>query len=209
VEVARLLVERTVLAPQAVTTPATVPVTPAHVGWWDRLFGPAAAIPAFRPAFAMSLIFLLLTTTALVFVWTRLRSESQRLAQEQQQREALRTQIEQEQARYRELQDKFEKTQQENDEQAALAAAEYKRRLAEAQPRSTSGFVYPVPLTPGIGSRGPGGGAIKDISIPPGASHVGLTLNVTHGSDEYIRYNASVRKIDSDKSLAAQNNLKP
>jgi len=209
VEVARLLLKRTALAPQAVTTPADVPVKSPQVGWWDRLFGPAAAIPAFRPAFAMSLIFLLLTTTALIFVWTKLRSESQRLAQEQQQREALRTQIAQEQARYRELQDKFEKTQQEKDEQAALAAAEYERRLAEAQQRSTSGIIYTVLLTPGSGSRGSGGGEIKDISIPRGASQVGLTLNVTHGPDEYIRYNASVRKIDSDKSLAAQNNLKP
>src|SRR6185369_106108 len=59
VEVARLLLKRTALAPQAVTT-ASVPVESPQVSWWDRLFGPAAAIPAFRPAFAMSLIFLLL-----------------------------------------------------------------------------------------------------------------------------------------------------
>jgi hypothetical protein len=193
VEVARLLVKQTAHAPQAdPVTPAIVPVKPPHVGWWDRLFGPAAAIPAFRPAFAMSLIFMLLTTAALVLVWTKLQSESQRLAQEQQKREALREQVEQ--------------------EQAAATAAEHERQIAELRKRPGSGFTVSTILNPSSISRGPGGRAIEDVRITRGATHVGLKLNVTHGEDEYISYNASVRKMDSDdsdKSLAAQNNLRP
>ena len=180
VEVARILAKRTVPVQQVVTPPAMVPVTPAPVGWWERLFGPAVALPAFRPALAMSLALLLLTSGALVFVWMKLRTQSQQFAQEQQQREELRRRVEEQSARYRELEARLDKTQQEKDEQAALAA-EYERQLAEARQRSTPAFIYPVLLMPGSGSRSSGGEAIKDITIPRGASHVGLKLNVTQG----------------------------
>lgn len=206
VEVARLLVKRTALKSQAVITPATVPVQPAHVGWWNRLFGPAAAIPGFRPAFAMSIALLLLTTVALVFVWTKLRTESQRLAQEQQQQEDLRRQIEQQSARYRELESKLDKTEQEKEEQAALAA-EYKRLLAQDQQRSVPASIFPIVLGPWNASRGSGGGAIKPMTIPSQFTKVGITLNVTHG--EYPHYNASVKNIDSDKVITTKTNLKP
>ena len=208
VEVARLLANRTVPVTKVVTTPAIVPVKPARVGWWERLFGPAAAVPAFRPAFAMSLMLLLLTTAALIFVWTRLRAESQRLAQEQQQREQLRQQIEEQRARYNQLEDKFNKTEQDKEDQAALAA-EYQRLLEEEKQRSATAMIFPIVLGPGGGTRGPGGEGIKNFAIPRGVPQVGLKLNVTHGGDEYPRYNASVRNIDSSKPIVTRPNLKP
>jgi hypothetical protein len=206
VELARLLVQQTAPKAQAVTTPVTVPVQPVHVGWWDRLFGPAAAIPAFRPAFAMSIALLLLTTVAFLFVWTKLRTESQRLAQQQQQQEDLRRQIEQQRARYRELESKLDKTEKEREEQAALAA-EYKRLLGQEQQRSVPASIFPIVLGPWNASRGTGSDAIKPMTIPSQFTKVAISLNVTHG--DYPRYNASVKNIDSDKVITTKTNLNP
>lgn len=207
VEVARLLVKRTAApAPQAVTTPANVSVKPVPVGWWDRLFGPAAAIPAFRPAFAMSLIFLLLTTTALIFMWTKLRHESQRLAQEQQQQEQLRRQIEAEQARSGSLQAELNNTQQEKDRQAALAE-DLRKQLEVEQRRSTTALFIPIILSPGGGTRAPGGPAVPRFTITAGIPRVAFKLNVTHG--DYPLYNASVQNIDSQTPVTTKTNLRP
>lgn len=210
VEVARLLAQRTA-APvlQVAATPVTVSPKPASVGWWDRLFGsPAAAVPAFRPAFAMSLIFLLLATVAFVFVWMKLRTESQRFAQQQQQQEQLRQQIKEQEARYNELEAKLNKTDQEKEQQAALAA-EYKRRLAEEkEQRPGTAMIFPIVLSPSGASRGSGGESVQAITIERGATQVGLKLNVTHG-DDYSRYNAFVKEVDSSKPFATRSNLKP
>lgn len=209
VEVAKLIAQRTASpVRQVAATPVTVPAQPVSVGWWDRLFGsPAAAVPAFRPAFAMSLIFLLLATTAFVFVWMKLRAGSQRLAHQQQQQEQLRRQIDEQKARYDELAAKLDKTEQEKEQQAALAA-EYKRLLTEEQQRPATAMIFPIVLNPGGGSRGSGGEAVEAFTIARGASQVGLKVNVTHG-DDYSHYNAFVKEIDSSKPFATRSNLKP
>lgn len=213
VEVARLLAKRTTTQPQmqpvvAAPEPSDGQVKPARVGWWDRLFEPASAIPSFRPAFAMSLILLLLTTTAFVFVWMKLRTESQRLVQEQQQREDLRRQIEEQKTKYSELEANFNKTQQEKDEQAELAK-KYQELLAEEQQSSLLALTFPIFLGPGGGTRAQDRDVLREITLPRGVRRVGLNLNVTHGGDDYPRYNASVRNIDSAKPIATKTNLKP
>jgi cell division protein FtsB len=208
VEVAKLIAQRTASpVRQVAATPVTVSAQPVSVGWWDRLFGSPAAVPAFRPAFAMSLIFLLLATTAFVFVWMKLRAGSQRLAQQQQQQEQLRRQIDEQKARYDELAAKLDKTEQEKEQQAALAA-EYQRLLTEEQQRPATAMIFPIVLSPGGGSRGSGGEAVEAFTIARGASQVGLKLNVTHG-DDYSHYNAFVKEIDSSKPFATRSNLKP
>ena len=208
VELAKLIAQRTASpVRQVAATPVTVPAQPARAGWWDRLFGSPAAVPAFRPAFAMSLIFLLLATTAFVFVWMKLRAESQRLAQQQQQQEQLRRQIDEQKARYDELAAKLDKTEQEKEQQAALAA-EYRRLWTEEQQRPATAMIFPIVLSPGGGSRGPGGEAVEAFTIARGASQVGLKLNVTHG-DDYSRYNASVKNLDASKAFTTRSNLTP
>jgi len=197
VEVARLIAKRTAQVHQ----PA-----PAPVGWWQRLFGPSEAA-AFRPAFAMSLILLLLTP-AFIFVWMKLRTESQQLAQEQQQRENLRREMEEQKVRLSELEAKLDKTQQEKEEQAELAA-KYRELLAEEQQRSVPAVTFPIFLSPGSGSRGSGGNDIPDVTIPHGVPQVGLNLNVTHGGDDYPLYNASVKNIDSKGPLITKTRLRP
>jgi DNA-binding transcriptional ArsR family regulator len=213
VEVARLLAKRTMWLSQKQTVIATpessnVQVKPPPVSWWDRLFGPTPAIPVFRPAFAMSLILLLLATTAFVFVWVKLGAESEQLAQEQQQRDDLRRQIEEQKARYSELEAKLDKTQQEKDEQAELTK-KYQELLAQEQQRSVSALIFPIFLTPSGGTRGLGSSAVKEIMLPRGVRRVGFNLNVTHGGEDYRRYNASVRNIDAEKRIAINTNLKP
>lgn len=213
VEVARLLAKRTTPLPHKQTVVAAPETSdrqlePAPVDWWQRLFGPAAAIPSFRPAFAMSLILLLATTTAFVFVWIKLRAESQRLAQEQQQREDLRRQIEEQKVRYSELEAKLDKTQQEKEEQSELAKT-YQELLAEEQQRSVPAVTLPIFLNPGGGGRGPAGEVVKEITLPRGVRRVGFNVNVTHGDNDYRLYNASVRNIDSEKPIGTKTSLKP
>ena len=209
VEVARLLAQRAAPPPpeeEPVETPKTLAVTPAppHVGWWERFFGPAAAVPRFSPAFAMVLTFMLLTTVALIFVWSKLQTESQRLAQEQQQRESLRKEIEDERARYRELQ---AQTQQEK-EAHEKRLEEFQRQLETLQ-RATPALVLPVFLSPGGGSRGGAGNAEYSVKVPHDVKSVGFNVNVTHGAADYSSYNALVRDIDSSKVIANRNGLKP
>jgi Tfp pilus assembly protein PilN len=210
VEVARLIAQRTA-APvsQVAATPVPVTPKPETVGWWDRLFGsPAVAVPAFRPAFAMSLIFLMLATAAFIVVWMKLRTESQRLAQQQQQQEQLQRQIQEQKARFDELAAKLDKTEQDKEQQAALAA-EYKRLLAEEQQqRAGTAMIFPIVLSPGGASRGSGGESVQAITIERGATQVGLKLNVTHG-DDYTHYNAFVKNLDSSKPFTTRSNLHP
>lgn len=201
VEVARLIAKKTVPVSRVVTTPAFVPVQPVSVGWWERFFG-----SALRPAFAMSVILMLLTTIGLVFVWTKLRSESQRLAQEQQQREQLQQQIDEQKARFDQLAAKLDKTEKEKQEQADLAA-KYQQLLAEQQQqRSVTALAFPIYIGPSGGTRG-GGEAIAPIKLPNGVPRVSLNLNVTHG--DYPSYTASVRNIDSPRPVTTKSNLKP
>ena len=204
VEVARLLAQRAATVAEVATPPVTIPPKPVQVGWWDRLF----AIPAFKPAFAMSLIFLVMTTSALIVVWSKLRAGSQQLAQEQQQREELRRRIEEQQARYRTLEEKLGKSEADKVQQEAQTA-EYERRLAEELKRSASPIVFAIVLNPSQGSRGSGGQEAKVFTITGGASQVGLTLNVTEGSEDYLRFNASVQNIDTQKAVKTKSKLTP
>lgn len=204
VEVGRLLGQRAATVAEVATPAVTIPPKPTHVGWWDRLF----AIPAFKPAFAMSLIFLMLTTSALIVVWTKLRAGSQQLAHEQQQREELRRRIEEQQARYKSLEEKLGKSEAERKQQEAQTA-EYERLLAEEQKRSASAIIFPMVLSPSQGSRGSGGQAPKVFTITGGASQVGLTLNVTEGSEDYLHFNASVQNIDTQKAVKTKSRLTP
>lgn len=213
VEIARLLTERAASRPQKQPVTQTSPISrpePPRVNWWDRLFGPAAiATPAFRPAVVVAVTLMLLTTVALLFVWSKLRAESLRLTQEQQQREQLQREIDKEKERYAQLDQQLQQTRQEKEEQQQQFAEKYEQLLAEQQ-RSASApalsFSFPIFLSPGGGTRSIGGDA-PTSEIPRGARSVGINLNVTHG--DYPSYNALVRHIDSGKEIAKRANLKP
>ena len=208
VEVARILAKRTAPQPQKEELPEVpvVRVQPRRPSWWENFFGPAAvATPAFRPAMALALTFMLLTTVALIFVWTKLRTDTQRLAREQQQREVLERQIAEEQGRSRTLEEQLNQARQQNEEQQQQFAEKYEQ-LAEQQ-RQTAALIFPFTLSPGGGTRGSGGGSGPTIKIPRGVRAVSIDLNVTHG--DYSRYNAIVRNADSGKEVATPAQLEP
>lgn len=208
VEVARILAQRAAPPPpdeEPAEDPKIVPTpVPPPLRWWEWLFGPSAVVPRFNPAFAMMLAFMLLTTVALIFVGSKLQAESQRLAQEQQQRELLRKEIENEKARYRDLQ---AQTQQEKETHEKLL--EDLQRQLETQQRATPALVFPVLMNPNSGSRGGGGNAEYSVKVPSEAKSIGFKLNVTHGAAYYVGYNARVRDIDSQRVVANRNGLKP
>lgn len=209
VEVARILVQRTASQPQKqqlkptseISTPR---VEPRRASWWESLFGPAAAVPAFRPAMALALTFMLLTTVALIFVWAKLQSESQRLAQEQQQRELLQKQIEEEKARYAQLDEQLNKTRQEKEEEQREYAARLEQLAKQQQPAQALTFAFS--LSPSGGTRS-GGGATPTMTIPGGVRSVDIKVNVSHG--DYPSYNAFVRNVDSGNEVARRSNVKP
>lgn len=211
VEIARILAQRAASPPQKqeLTPTPEVPnrrVEPRQAGWWDRLFGPAAvATPAFRPAMAVAMTFMLLTTVALIFVWSKLRAESLRLAQEQQQREQLQRQIENERARYAQLDEQLKQTRQEKEDQLQHYAEKYEQLAKQRQ--SAQPLAFSFVLNPTAGVRGSGGDSTPTIPNPSGVPSVEINVNVTHG--DYASYNAVVRNIDSGNEVARRNNLKP
>ena len=211
VEVARMIAQRTAppsLKQEVINTPVIAPVEPRRRSWWQNLFGPTAvASPAFRPAMACGLIFMMLTTVALFFVWMKLRTESQRLAQEQQQRQELAGKIDEQTARYGKLEEELNQTRRQKEEQQQLAE-EYKQRLAQEQQRTQQGFTFPFFLNPGGGTRSTGGESVQSLTVPRGAAAVSLTLNVTDGDGDYGRYNVIVRNIDTGKEVSRPN-LRP
>jgi uncharacterized membrane protein len=196
VELARILAQRTSsrTQPEVVEEPEKNSVVPAQApSWSQRVFGTAtAASLAFRPAFAAS-IMLLLTTTALVFVWMKSRTESFRLAAEQQQREDLKRQIDDQQARFNALETAQKQTQSEKDELGKLVE-QYRQQLEQQQQRQPAPFVLAFQLLPGT-VRG-GGDNRKPLTLHKGVSAVDLDLDVSPG--EYPRYSAILQDKDGN-----------
>jgi hypothetical protein len=135
----------------------------------------------------------------------RLRTESQRLAHDQQQREELNRQIAEQKAKYGELEVALNQTRQEKEEQEQLVA-KYQQQLAEQQ-RSTPAFSFPFFLNPHSGIRDSSGRSVQTVRIPSGVPLVGITLNVTHG--DYSHYDAFMRNTDSAKDITKRTRLKP
>lgn len=212
VEVARILAQRTVSLPQKQPTPipeiSSARAERRRAKWWENLFGPAAvATSAFRPAMAFAMIFMVLTTVALIFIWTKLHTQSQRLAQEQQQRDILNSQIKEHEAKYNNLEAELKQTRQEKEEQHQQLVERYEQLLAEQRQRPTPALSFPFFLSPEGGTRSGGASSVQAFTIPRGFSTITINLNVTHG--DYARYNAFVQNIDRRKEVAKGTNLKP
>ena len=203
VELAKILAQRTSsqTQPQAVVEPEKNIVLPAHApSWWQRVFGTATAASfAFRPAFATAILLMLIPTTALVFVWMKLRTESVRLSAEQQQRENLKRQIDEQQAKVNALENAQKQTQEEKDQLAKLVE-QYRQQVEQQQQRPTAPLVLAFQLLPGT-VRGDGGR--KPITLHKGVSAVDLDLDVSAG--EYPRYIATVQDKDGNTFSSCRN----
>ena len=176
---------------------------PSRNPWWN-LFGPTTQMaPALRFLTVAPLVLLLLTSTALVLIWTRSRAEPQLAANTQQQIAQLRKQIEEQEARNNGLSDQLKQTQQER--------ANIEQRLAELEQQSakqngqTPSAFFSFFLNPSAGTRS-GGNTEQTISIPSGKTHLLLELNVEGG--DYRRYVASMRDINL-KEIARTSRLAP
>jgi len=206
VEVARILTKRVASESQQEEPVYPTEVRPSKkdkppVPWYKAIIS-----PALRPAFASGIALFLLPTVALVFVLVKLQNESRRLAYEQQQLEKVKSQIEEQKARYGQLETTLNQTQREKEEQQQLAE-QYQQQLAEQQ-RSISVLGF---LNPGTGTRSAGDNgsqkSVQSLKVPRNASEVNLNLNVTHG--DYSSYEAIVRNIDTSKEVAKRTHLKP
>lgn len=171
---------------------------------WRNFFGPTFDLsPAMRVAFVSPLALLLLMSVALVFVWTRLQAQSERLAAEQQRLNQLETRLAEQKAKSEQFEAAITQNNLEKQEQDKLLA-DYEQQLAQLR-RESPASIVPFFLSPGSATRG-GGNVEKTILIPPGAQHIELRLNVENGN--YSLYQASLQNIDR-KPIAGQQRLKP
>ena len=216
VEFARILAKRVASAPGPQTASDPLPGSKSRKKSWKRFFswggfwGPTNGIaPALRVAFSASLVLLLVASTALFVVWSRLVAESQRLAQEQQQRSQKEKEVADARSRSQELQAQLEQAQQQNRSQQNEVAQlqqqkqELERELAQNQSFTPASFS----LFPSIGSRGPGGAGIKTLPVSRNARSVRLDLNVSAG--DYNSYNASLAPANDDRVIHRETNLQP
>jgi len=170
--------------------------------WWN-LFGPTATSPAMQLAFMAPLVLLLLVSVALVLVWTRSRTQSERLAAEQQRLQQLETQIAEQKSKNDKLAADLTVSTQQKEEQEKLLA-DYEQQL-EALRRQNSVSMFSFLLNPGSGTRG-GGSGEKTVKIPSGTQNVELQLNVEDGN--YSLYQASLQNIDH-KLIGPQRRVRP
>lgn len=171
--------------------------------WWS-LFGPTPVLaPAMRVALVAPMVLLLVIGVALALVWTRLQTQSERLAAEQQRLQQLEAQIAEQRSKNEKLATDLTQSNQQKQEQDKLLA-DYEQQL-EALRRPSSLPTLSFLLSPGIGTRG-GGSSEKTVRIPSGARYIELRLNVDSGN--YSLYQASVQDLDR-KTVVPQRKLKP
>ena len=213
VELAKILAQRvpSLAAQQDDPTPAPIPIAKPKKNkdekrpWWN-LFGPTAALsPAMRMAMVAPLALLLLMSVVLVLVWTRLQTQSGRLAAEQQRLRQLELQIAEQQSRSGRLEDELAQSNQQKLEQDKLLAG-YEQQLADLRRQSSASILpFPFLLNPGSATRG-GGSSETRVQIPAGTRNVELQLNVESGN--YSLYQASLQDLDR-KTVVPQRKLKP
>ena len=162
---------------------------PKRTPWWN-LFGPPQMAPAMQLVMAAPLILLLFTGIALVVVWTNYRSASQQWTITQERLSKLQNDLDAQDAKRSELEDKLRQTEQERTDQARLVAS-LQQQLEERG--ATASTIFSFILNPGTGTRG-GGSAEPKFSIPHGKDQLELQLNVESG--DYRQYIAFLQDIE-------------
>ena len=204
VEFARMLAER--LTPRADPEPAKVVKSKtskdAKTPWWNPFASVTGLTPALRFANVAMIALLLLTSTAFLLVWIKLREQSQQLIADQQRLNELKAQVDEQTAKNAGLERERTEANQKNEEQEKLLA-DYRQQLEERRLTPTSILSFFV--NPG-GALRSGGGREQAFPIPAGVGDIELRLNV-EGSD-YPEYNASLQSIDR-KPILRRNGLKP
>jgi hypothetical protein len=148
---------------------------------WFRNF-----LTSFRqPAFAFSVMLLLLTASLLLFIWTRYQTQSQLLTSEAEQRQKLEKDIAELKTRSNQLDQSLQQAINEREE---LLAKLQEQRSGQTQLPSQSVLLF---LLPGS-VRGEGGS--KVLRVPPTALSVTLDLDVSDGN--YSSYSATLQSID-------------
>lgn len=171
--------------------------------WWNLFASGTGVTPAFRFANVALLALLLLTSTAFLFVWMKLREQSQQLIADQQRLNQLKAQVDEQTAKNADLERERTATNQHKEEQEKLLA-DYQRQLEELR-RQTPASVLSFFVNPGSALRG-GGGREQAIPIPAGSGDIELRLNVEGG--DYPQYNVSLQSFDR-KPILQRNRLKP
>ena len=170
---------------------------------WRDFFGPTLQLaPAMRLALAAPLVLLLLTSVALVVVWNQFRTETQKLAANQQRITQLEAQIQQQNAKTLELETELTGAHLQRDDQQNQIA-DLQQQLSNLRPQSLASS-FSFFLNPAIGTRG-GGGAEPKVNLKPEVTNLELQLNVDGG--DYSRYVASLK--NSDRKTILQQQLQP
>ena len=149
------------------------------VQWWRNF------LPSFRqPAFAFSVLLLLLTGSLLAFVWTRYRTQSQLLSKEAEQRQKLENDIAQLKSRGDQLDQNLQQAIREREE----LLTKLQSQQSGEKPATAPSML--LSLLPGSVRGGSG----KVFHVPANTSSVTLDFDVSDG--DYSRYSATLKTID-------------
>jgi len=208
VEFARLLATNAAAPAPQRSDPEPAPVVKSpksdnRKGTWRDFFGPTLQLaPGMRLAMAAPLVLLLMTSVALVMVWNRFRTETQKLAANQQRISQLETEVQNQNARNRELETELTGAHQERDDHENQIA-DLQQQLSKLRPQILASS-FSFFLNPAIGTRG-GGGAEPKVSLKPEVTTLELQLNVDGG--DYPLFQALLQ--NADRKTILRRRLKP
>ncbi len=174
-------------------------------GFWGTTTGMA---PALRFALSASVILMLIASAVLIFIWMRWQAESQRLAQEQQQRQQRDGERSSHPGSNENRPAESNQAQRGNEPQKDVVPEVQQPRQTPLgrQPQSQS-FVFFV--SPASATRNIGGPQYRTLTIPRKAASVQLNLDVEREDDRaYSLYNTSLENTNDNRVIAKENNLK-
>lgn len=169
------------------------------LSWWKDFFSVSwVPQPAFRLAFSLGIIFVLLGGVALIFGWVKLRNEANRLAQERAAVEQQRQELEKRLAEQRSKEQLAADPKREPPEAPEKTLADPKlQQKPKNQPRPPiPNFAY-ISLVP-TGLRG---GESRVLTLSPAASEVRFDLSLE--TMDYSRYRVVITSA-TGKKIAQQ-----
>lgn len=175
------------------TSPVSQPVRKTDVRWWPGFFGTQ---PAYRTAFAASVLMFLVGSASLFGTWLHFRRQSEQINSEReallQQKEDFDSLSTQQKTKIEELKAELQRERDRVAEEFRLLELQRATNLKEVQPRqgSLTNFAT-LFLTPGSLR---GDGAQAPLVLRAGIATV--LLNLALEQNDYPRYNAEIARSD-------------
>jgi hypothetical protein len=168
------------------------PAPNAAPGWTERFLGHHAG---FRLAFATCLLLVMISSTALVAMWSHLRSETDRIAGErasfQREKKETERQLNEQKTKASQLEDALQREREKRNQDLKLIEGHQSRQKPKDYGRFASTLAT-ILLTSGAMRGGPGGQ--PELIIGPGKTTAVLHLELE--KNDYPTYNVVIKSVD-------------